>query len=53
MASAFILLLEILRAETVCIRALPPVLGTGQRVLSPLPEGGYIGGPLIHFQVVH
>ena len=30
----------ILRAETACIRALPPALGASLRRLSPLPEGG-------------
>ncbi len=30
----------ILLEQTVCIRALPPALGTSLRRLSPLPEGG-------------
>lgn len=38
---------KILRAETRRIRALPPVFGTGQHLISPLPEGGCEGRPLI------
>ena len=50
--SGLLLLLWRYYAQKPIVFALsPPALGTSLRQPSPLPEGGYIGGMLIRFQV--